>query len=187
MSCYDISFNISCDNSGGEYYCSDDEDYTCPSGNYSTSCGYEYAPNASYPPPPYAPSPYPSPYPPPYMPPPYCPPAYPPATSYAQPTNYPSGYIKYPITNTTYNPCYTPAYKKATYALGYLPPVCQTGCPCPSTYSSSSCIGKCYKKLYCNPSYSQCAPTNYKSTYTYKACDTSCSCSYSQANYNNKH
>jgi hypothetical protein len=203
MSCYyDISYNINCDNSGGEYYCSDDEDYTCPGSNYTGtgSCtndpyGSSYPQMPAYPPPPYPPPTYPPPYPPAY------PLAYPPPPAYPSPPVYPPninmlytsgiyhsryGYIKYPVTKTTYTSGYTPACTKTKYNLGYMPPVCFTGCPCSSDNSN-----KCYTKEYCKPGYiQQCKSSytksnaeSYKAPYTKTA--TSCACPYSTTTYNN--
>ena len=96
------------------------------------------------------------------------------------------GYIKYPITktSTSYSKTYTPASSKKKYYLGYLPPVCQTGCPCPASYPTSS-YTKCYTKQYCKPGYVQKCNTSYAKTDS-NCCDDSYVCSYSQANYNNK-
>jgi hypothetical protein len=122
------------------------------------------------------------------------------------------GYIKYPITKTkesyncssssyksplnyssamNYNPTtnYIAAPKKIKYNLGYLPPVCNTGCPCPTNYSTSypdKSYNKCYTKKHCRPGYVKGCHTSYTKPTTYSDCNDSCSCSYTQANYNNK-
>ena len=203
---------ITCDNSGGEYYCSDDEDFTCTSNynNYAADCNQSYVSPQSYPAPPsYSTPPPPSPN---YPPPVFIPPTYVNVKYYPPDINmvYKSGvqgarygYIKYPVKTKKKSTCYNKIPYRKKYSLAYLPPVCVTGCPCPpkkkcydpnypekQIYSTT----KCYKKNYCKPGYSNSnyatphAPSHHKSnTYTSSSsCSSAHKCPYNVASYNNK-